>query len=74
MTDPITEKGNALGAARVLRVTSRLADVLANDLPGDVRVSVRDEDIALSGKNLAGRYAGDVRLNGIAMTAKAVLA
>ncbi len=73
MTDPIYEHGRMLGTLRLSDVTKRLADVLANDVPRDVTVSVADGDISLTGKNLVARYATDVRLNGIVMTAKAVL-
>ena len=73
MTDPIVVRGSAASAARVGTITTRLVDVLANDVPRDVTVTQTDSDILLMGRNLAARYATDPRLNGIAMTAKAVL-
>ncbi len=74
MSDPIYDFGDALISAHVITTTAQLGDRLANDLPADVRTTVIDGDIVLSGRNLVARYAGDVRLNSIAMTARAVLA
>jgi len=73
MTDPIFVRGSAAGVVRVGVVTTRLVNVLANDVPRDVSVNRSDNDILLSGRGLLARYALDPRLHGIAMTAKAAL-
>jgi len=73
MIDPIVVRGSAAGAVRVGTITTRLVDVLANDVPRDVTVRQIDNDILLTGRGLIARFASDPRLNGIAMTAKAVL-
>jgi len=74
MSDPILDYGQTLADERVTAVVATLADVLPNDLPPDVTLLADGSDLILSGTNLLARYASDVRLNGIAMTAKAVLA
>ena len=74
MSDPIIDYAQTLTDARVAVVTQQLADVLPNDLPPDVTLRTEGTDLIFSGTNLLARYASDVRLHGIAMTAQAVLA
>jgi hypothetical protein len=73
MTDPVLERGCLVATTRTGTITTRLVAVLAHDVPRDVAVTQTNNDILLSGRNLAARYASDPRLNGIAMTARAVL-
>jgi hypothetical protein len=73
MTDVIFERGRLAVATRIGEITTRLVNMLANDLPHDVLLTEADGGFTLTGKNLNARYASDVRLNGIAMTAKAAL-
>jgi len=74
MSDPIFDYGSALTDERVAAAVGLLADALPNDLPSDVILTADGSDLVLSGENLVARYASDVRLNGIGMTAQAVLA
>jgi hypothetical protein len=74
MSDPFLDYGKMLADERVTTVVATLADVLPNDLPPDISLVADGSDLILSGTNLIARYVSDVRLNGIAMTAKAVLA
>ena len=74
MNDPITNYAETLADAQVRATVDALAAALPADLPAGVTLSTDGNDIMLSGTDLVARYATDVRLNGIAMMAKAVLA
>lgn len=70
MFERLMARGLKRAEAQRARRISGLAERVAEDVPPDVHVEIRDEGVVLAGRGLRRRWLGDARLRSIGLLAK----
>lgn len=69
----LQDRGERIGATRVIRMAERVAELARSEVPGDLEVAREGQDVVLRGRRLRTRALDDARLRGLGPMLRSML-